>query len=91
MAHAGDHEEFVISENAECEALLCTLHEQRCDECQRVFCEGCSPIGMKMAGRRNYSWLARFHICPYALSTGSKCVLRRGALRRTDEETEDRR
>ena len=29
---------------------------------------------MKMAGRRNHFWLARFHICPYAPSTGSKCV-----------------
>jgi hypothetical protein len=37
---------------------------------------------MKMAVRRIYSWLARFHICPYALSTGSKCV----PLRRTDKE-----
>ena len=71
MALAGDHEEFVITENESCsqivrpdwstrendilcsmpaavvctnsgcEALLCTLHEHRCDECQRVFCEGC--------------------------------------------------
>jgi hypothetical protein len=42
---------------------------------------------MKMAGRRNYFWLARFHICLYALSTGSKCVLQGDRpLRRTDEE-----
>jgi len=31
----------VVCTNSGCEALLCTLHEQRCDECQRVFCEGC--------------------------------------------------
>jgi hypothetical protein len=31
----------VVCTNSSCEALLCTLHEQRCDECQRVFCEGC--------------------------------------------------
>ena len=31
----------VVCTNSGCEALLCTLHEHRCDECQRVFCEGC--------------------------------------------------
>jgi hypothetical protein len=32
----------VICSNSECEALLCILHGQRCDECQQVFCDGCT-------------------------------------------------
>jgi len=47
----------IVCANSECEALLCTLHEQRCDECRQVFCDACYADheeqihGKKPAGR----------------------------------------
>jgi hypothetical protein len=42
----------VVCSNSECDASLCILHEQRCDQCQQVFCDGCYADHVEVHGKK---------------------------------------